>query len=341
MRGRSKQAYTWGSERTQPVEEWLVEHVCEPVEANPARVLVVAGALLVAVAGYVNPGTFLNSISAELFGIVIAAVVVDAVNERRQDQLLKERLIIQLGSHLNDVTDTAARTLRARGWLTDGSLDGARLDEANLERLDLSGCRLCRASLLKARLEGAKLGQSDLTESEMIGARLDDAKLLGANLVRANLRAAKLNGAEILVADLTGADLHGAEMRKVGLIESNLCEADLANADLSEAHLERACLRNARLREANLFGTMLIHADLDHAILSGIKNWTIEQLESTKTCEGAMMPDGKHFRHEANRFRDETYDLALQGWKEAYLKEHGGTVAELRNRTPGSGGIFA
>jgi len=79
--------------------------------------------------------------------------------------------------------DTAARTLediRARGWLVDGTLQGAHLQGASLQ-----GAWLARANL-------------------------QHAWLMGADLRRANLYAAILRGADLYKADLAGASLEAA-----------------------------------------------------------------------------------------------------------------------------------
>ena len=88
----------------------------------------------------------------ELAGIVIAAVTVNALAERRQEEERKKILISQLGSQYRDVTELAVIELKNREWLYDGSLSGARLWRANL-----SGARLWRANLSEADLRGANL----------------------------------------------------------------------------------------------------------------------------------------------------------------------------------------
>lgn len=122
--------------------------------------------------------------------------------------------------------------LRARGWLTDGSLRGARLPDAWLDGLDLSDAHLPEANLKRASLRDADLSR----------ARLDRAQLFQADLDGANLNA---------------ANLHGTQAGQASFVE-----ADLRWADLSEAYLERANLRGARLDGATLTGADLRGAGL-------------------------------------------------------------------------------
>jgi hypothetical protein len=78
----------------------------------------------------------------ELAGIVIAAVTINALAERRLEQERKARLIRQLGSKYRDVTEMAIIELRHKGWLEDGSLSGAILLGANLRKAKLAGANL-------------------------------------------------------------------------------------------------------------------------------------------------------------------------------------------------------
>lgn len=100
----------------------------------------------------------LINIAPELAGIVIGVLTIDYLNERRQEEQLKSQLILQMASKHNDVTDTVVRQLRAKGWLTDGTLKGAELGWANLADADLQ----------EANLENAKLYYSILDDSNGI-----------------------------------------------------------------------------------------------------------------------------------------------------------------------------
>ena len=157
----------------------------------------------------------LVSVGPEMAGIVIGVVTIDYLNERRQDAQLKEQLILQLGSIHNDVTDTALRALRARGWLEDGSLSGAFLASANLSGAFLGSANLSGVDLGSADLSGAGFGEANLSGAYLLGANLGGAHLQRANLSGAHLWAANLSGANLRRANLSGAylswvDLSGA-----------------------------------------------------------------------------------------------------------------------------------
>ena len=111
----------------------------------------------------------------ELAGIVIAAVTVNALAERRQEAERKKILVSQLGSQYRDVTELAVIELKNREWLYDGSLRGANLMGANLSGADLMGVDLSGANLEGANLSGAGLGEANLS-----GAYSGEVNLSGA-----------------------------------------------------------------------------------------------------------------------------------------------------------------
>ncbi|NDJ60109.1 MAG: pentapeptide repeat-containing protein [Chloroflexi bacterium] len=201
-------------------------------------------ALIVGVLGYINQhpegftldtflGDFYANISAELSSIAITVLIIDTLYRRRERQTEvrreREHLIRQLGSGVNEVAKHAAETLRAEGWLTDGSLQETDLRVANLEE----------AKLWEADLQGVNLQWAKLKK-----ANLNRVNLVGANLVQANLQAARMRG-----SDLRGANLLEARLYRVQFHDANLEEANL-----SGAHLEGAQFFNAYLGEVNVDG---------------------------------------------------------------------------------------
>ncbi|KXK25093.1 MAG: pentapeptide repeat-containing protein [Chloroflexi bacterium OLB15] len=209
--------------------------------AQRAGVLFLLAGIFVIIIGYpiAHPGepfdfrifvseTYTN-ISSELIGIAITVLIIDAIyrkyESRNQEQREREQLIRQLGSSVNEVAKRASEELRARGWLSDGSLQEMDFRIANLEAVKLWGSDLQGANLQWAKLKHANL---------------NDSVLAGANLTQANLQAARLRG-----ADLRGANLFEAKLYRI-----NGLNALLQNANLNGAHLQGARLENADLRGA-------------------------------------------------------------------------------------------
>lgn len=112
-----------------------------------------------------------HRISAELFGIGITVLIIDNANEAIKRREEKKRLILQMGSHTNVFALEAVRQLRERGWLTDGSLRGANLEDADLGEAYLEGADLRGAYLRGANLAGAYLKDAKVTTEQLKTAR--------------------------------------------------------------------------------------------------------------------------------------------------------------------------
>ncbi|MCI0353175.1 MAG: pentapeptide repeat-containing protein, partial [Acidobacteriales bacterium] len=180
---------------------------------------------------------FYTNVSTELTSIAITVLLIDTLNRRREQRVEesreREQLTRQLGSSVNEVAKRAAEELRARGWLTDGSLQEcdlriANLEEAKLWKADLQGVNLQWAKLKKANLNGSVMVGANLTQANLQAARCGGADLRGANLFEAKLYRVNFNGAYLREANLSGAHLEGARLEG----------ADLRNAVLEGAHLD-------------------------------------------------------------------------------------------------------
>jgi hypothetical protein len=133
-------------------------------------------------------------------------------------------------------------------------LEGAELDNANLQE----------ANLCLANLKGAELSFANLQ-----GVNLQRAKLEGAKLSGANLEGAKLLFANLQVADLNLANLQKAKLRNSNLQGADLSEAELQGAGLVGAKLEGAYLWGAKLERAGFFYANLQGAEFEGVIVDG------------------------------------------------------------------------
>jgi hypothetical protein len=202
------------------------------LEENIGRVLLVALFAGIGLWGLLLEGAtdlslipmIAKGMGPELAGIVIAAVTIDALAERRQQAERKRVLISQLGSQYRDVTEMAIIELKNREWLYDGSLSGAYLSGANLSGAELSRANLSRAILSGANLSGAYLSGASLSGAYLSGASLSGAELSRANLSRAYLSGANLSRAELFEANLSGAILSGANLSGAGFLSTALFE---------------------------------------------------------------------------------------------------------------------
>jgi uncharacterized protein YjbI with pentapeptide repeats len=146
------------------------------------------------------------------------------------------------------------------------SLKNATLDTADLSEITLHDACLREVDLRLANLSGADFKGSDL----------GGADLRGANLSNANLSDTVLVGANLLPYDET----HPAKLNAPNLLNG----ADPSNIDSSNDHLV----------PTNLDGAGLSNADLSGAYLTGA-GVSEEQLDTCKSLEGAIMPDGQKY----------------------------------------------
>jgi len=273
---------------------------------------------------------FYSNASTELISIAFTVLIIDWLNHRSLDKYQKRSLILQMGSSNNVFAIEAVRQLRQNGWLTDGSLRGVNLKEANLENADLEGANLqgvilCKANLQSAKLSKANLRHADLYEARLHKASLEEADLQGARLEEADLsdtdfRGADLECANLRIANLQNAilreaDLHDADLYEANLEGSNLREADLHHADLYEANLQNANLRQANLHEADLYEANLEKTDLSdsdlrgailvHANLAGSQNSRVTHFDAN-----TILPDETRWSRQTDlgRFIDSSRD---------------------------------
>lgn len=191
-------------------------------------------------------------------------------------------------------------------YLSDADLRGADLGHSDLRHAILDGTMLSGANLNRARLDGAVLARGDLrwanlSYASLANATLVDARLNGATLYDTQLSCASLARADLENVDLRGASLNAADLDHADLQQALLWSAKLPGANLFGARLQDAVaigadLRSADLREARFAGTVLSDADLsganlDRADLRGALELTAQQVCSTESRRGALLPD--------------------------------------------------
>jgi hypothetical protein len=119
-------------------------------------------------------GSLAQEVAGGLVLSTLLLVLVTIPEQRAAKDELKTRLIRELRSSDNGTALLAADELQERGWLYNGTLEGARLWNANLQ-----GARLWDAHLEEAELVNAYLGEAKLVNANLQGAKLWDAHLEG------------------------------------------------------------------------------------------------------------------------------------------------------------------
>lgn len=138
-------------------------------------------------------------------------------------QQYKQRMIKQLTSQVLGEARAAISTLDSHGWLTDGSLEGIDLSNANWQGAKLIA-KTATGGDTGANLKGVKLKQAKLQ-----GVDMREIDLSNANLHMAYLTGAMLSSADLSFADLTLTDLRGTNLYKSKLTGANFAGATCDN----------------------------------------------------------------------------------------------------------------
>jgi uncharacterized protein YjbI with pentapeptide repeats len=235
--------------------------------------------------------SYWQNIYVTVVGAIGTVLIIDQRAEQRAIRQRKEELIQQLGSDVDGFAAEAARLLRQKGWLKDGSLAG----------VDLEYAKLCDAVLRDAHLETAKL----------TGANLDDASCGGINLHRAELWFASLRGTDFIEADLRQAEICHVNMQSACLRHANAEAALLFGSNMRYVDAHQANFQNAELMETVLYGADFSGANLTNVHFYRAKfysrNADNTELEPpAKFDVNTIMPDGTHWTPEVDldRFTD-------------------------------------
>lgn len=174
---------------------------------------------------------FLLNFGTELLGAGVSFLLIDwfvgnrlEQESKEQEQLREKReLIISIRSDDSQIALQSVSKLREKGWLVDGTLQGAYL----------ANSRLTGAILHSAKLHSANLDSADLSNVVLRSTELQRAFLYNANLEHSDLTAANLEGAV-----LSDANLRKSKMNRTILKQANLLNANLQGASLEDAVLD-------------------------------------------------------------------------------------------------------
>lgn len=197
-------------------------------------------------------------------------------------------------------------------------VDGAKLEEINLEGAYLYVCGLNGADLSGANLRNTKLEVVDARRARLFGADLSGSQFIRGVLLTyafydekttkfpigfdpqeagaykiapgASLQGAMLVNASLWDVNLEKANLQGAHL-KYALIGGNWRHTNLQDANLEEINNAGLDLRWANLQGAKLNGARIKNVDILGADLRGARNITVEQIKAAKNWEQAIYDD--------------------------------------------------
>lgn len=215
--------------------------------------------------------SFVQNLIPEAVGIGFTVLVIDLLNQRRDERHrireLKDKFLRDANSKVNSFAIKAIEEIKAYQWLVG---DGGILQGTNFAWADLKGAYLHYANLKNVLWVDVNLADAYLTEADLSGATLEMCKLQDASLGKV-----KLND-----ADLSFANFNGAKLAFSNLNNAKLYHTDLSNADLTGAQLREAVLTGCNLKGAILTGVKLEGASI----------------YSVQVDETTIMPDGNHYQ---------------------------------------------
>jgi len=216
---------------------------------------------------------FYANFSAEFISISLTILLINYLYEVKEKRSLKIRLIRELGSEEKGLTARAVKELRENNWLSDGSLKGANLINANLSKLDLSG-----ADLTEVNLEFADISNANLKKVTLKNAKLKNAKLLNSDLSEANLEGSILHSTSFYKSVLSRSNFTNADLIGSNFELAELMDCTFENSKLEDSNLKLASLARSKFKECNLMRVDIHSADLKDATLErcnihSLQNW--------------------------------------------------------------------
>jgi uncharacterized protein YjbI with pentapeptide repeats len=118
---------------------------------------------------------------------------------------------------------------------------------------ELPGIDLRSKNLSDFSLVGRRLHNADLSWTNLTGADLSRVELDGASLIQADMNGARLNNSQLRGADLRLANLRGADVVASNLSGANLRKTRFSNAVCAGSSFDGADFRKARLKFATTF----------------------------------------------------------------------------------------
>lgn len=162
------------------------------------------------------------------------------------DTAARDALLQQMRSKKRAESLQALEAIKARGWLTDGTLRGAQLygakwQHTDLRNADLAGCTLSGVVLQGADISGADFSGADMIDSDLRGVRAHGTKLSAVDAI-----ACKTTLADFTDADFTGATFGNATFSFTRLHHTKLTDTDFNNAIFDNTILADVDLSYAR-----------------------------------------------------------------------------------------------
>ncbi|GAB4526109.1 MAG: hypothetical protein OHK0046_42630 [Anaerolineae bacterium] len=167
-------------------------------------------------------GEFFQGISTEMVGAIVTGGLFILLVQGAETREAVLELVARLSSNNPTVASAALEEARGKGWLEDGTLNGADLEDANLSGQDLQWGQFTRARLDRADLSSAELWRTVFHQADFWEANLQDVQATEANFSLAQFQYTDLRGADLSHAELRGAYFQSADLRGTDLGLANI-----------------------------------------------------------------------------------------------------------------------
>ena len=200
----------------------------------------------------------------------------------------------------------------SEAFLFRANFRGALLNHVNFTQSILRDC-----NFTKAELKHAQMAETDCTYSKFYGADMsqiitettifrcagmdgvnfEEAELTEAIFEYASLCGAKFRAANVCNAVFSNADLMEVKFHNTTLIAAKffnamLIRAEFCNAWLKDADFSKAKLNGADFNGATAEDAIFKQANLFGADLTGIKRFTVEQIQTAQGNSSTKLPKG-------------------------------------------------
>jgi uncharacterized protein YjbI with pentapeptide repeats len=190
----------------------------------------------------------------------------------------------------NELSMSKVQLVEARGHtftgnvISSSSLEGLRLDEAQVLENVIRASRLDEATLLHSRLSGCEFASSSLDELHLAhsvmervrvaSSSLDDLRLEGESTLRdCEFGSASWKHARLVASSIVGARVSGSHVRDLSLERAELTDAQLSASHLHDLSITRSDWHTTFLRQVRFADVRFEGCSFEDVLFAGTEGW--------------------------------------------------------------------
>ncbi|CAF4411907.1 unnamed protein product [Rotaria sp. Silwood2] len=188
--------------------------------------------------------------------------------------------------------------------LTNASFISSVLGQAVFVNSFCQNVNFSDASLKQADFTNAKLKDAILIRTQLERANFSRVNLSGMTLYKLNLLTSNFTDARCVETVFARANLNSAHFTRSNLLDADFSFADMEKINFFKANLRLATLLNTKLADAIFFQANVSMANFSFSIMSAKTNISNEQLLSSASIRGAVLPNGSVITQDPNLLRN-------------------------------------